>query len=377
MSAHSDSIRRAALRAATAAMPTKSLSQAAPADPEQLRELVLDYLEHNCHGATLVALRTEMLRRGEITERGKGKQRATETDSLAEGGVLLAATDVAMNDCEDDSPSDALYLKFRTEIRRLILQGSVSEATSLLNAQLPRVLDPNRPAVRPPGWLSSVQPLHVSLNLDIQAFVELLRTPASPDVAMDLDRLRLAAGRRLHARIAAAASPPHTREWTLVGSLMAYKYAPRDAPTDVRGYFTQARRVALAAQVDAAILCALGRSPVARLEMAARRTAAVWQTGRDLGLQLPRAASKEQGSWMSAEQGGDAKRPRNVLLLDGIQAPHLVVPLKDSSGADIYEPADDLVPLFDLHEYVQILRQRAKAARARPDTPHEVLAVAS
>ncbi|KAH7096910.1 hypothetical protein BKA62DRAFT_711523 [Auriculariales sp. MPI-PUGE-AT-0066] len=177
-----------------------------------------------------------------------------------------------MDDCEDDSPSDTLYLKLRTEIRQLILQGSISEATSLLEAQLPRVLDPDRP---------SVQPLHVSLNLDIQAFVELLRTPASPDVAMDvaddirtastststsvpaltqdeLDRLRLAAVRRLHARIVAAASPPHTREWTLVGSMIAYKYPPRDAPADMRGYFAQARRAALAAQVDAAILCALG-----------------------------------------------------------------------------------------------------------------------
>lgn len=241
------------------------------------------------------------------------------------------------------------------------------------------MLDTSRIAPRPPGWVSSLDPTHISLNLAIQEFIELVRTSGVAKTARDgdvemqdssgspssqADLTPISFGRDLSRRIKAVGHPAYTREWTLVGSLIAYPNAPATAPSDVRGYFSEKRRDRLADQVDRAVLCVvledLGRirtsdvgiavdtkaaadkhdgpsgteQLVSTLERAVRQNSAVWRTCRELGMRLPRsyaaASSKVDSASVKADENSKGKQieraDEEIILPDGIRTPRVPRP---------------------------------------------------
>jgi hypothetical protein len=176
------------------------------------------------------------------------------------------------------------------DIRALILAGRADDALRALEAHFPAVLAPvpapdaNAPrppedanAPRPFVAATSLEPAHVALNLRIMAFVEDVRaeplspvdlpadnTPATPPPALDPERAaRLIARARKLQRTAralprAADRAVYGAELARVCALLAYVPASR-APAAQRAYLGSARRAAVAAQVNAAILRACCR----------------------------------------------------------------------------------------------------------------------
>lgn len=194
------------------------------------------------------------------------------------------------------------------DIRTHILSGRIDDATASLNEHFPTVLhqsdDPlpgtsNQLASSHPDrvhYLSSstVDPTHLSINLRIQAFVEVSRTvplpyhPPSTSIASDESpaspaplpvKLRSPSSPRLYEHDVPESSDAHQTELLLraqklysaasmlsnpsdratylkelgnIGGLLAYK-VPEDSP--VSKYLSQERREAVADQINSAILC--------------------------------------------------------------------------------------------------------------------------
>jgi hypothetical protein len=230
------------------------------------------------------------------------------------------------------------------DIRALILTGRADDALRALEAHFPAVLAPvpapdappapeDANAPRPFVAATSLEPAHVALNLRIMAFVEDVRAeplsaagsppspmdpPADPPAttpspALDPERAaRLIARARKLQRTARALPRATDRavygaELARVCALLAYVPASR-APAAQRAYLGGARRAAVAAQVNAAILRACvakarGHSLMAcRPRGAARERAA--RGARALhGLPVERAARPR-----GARAGGRAAR---------------------------------------------------------------------
>jgi hypothetical protein len=180
------------------------------------------------------------------------------------------------------------------DIRALILAGRADDALWALEAHFPAVLAPvpapdadaprapeDANAPRPFVAATSLEPAHVALNLRIMAFVEDVRaeplgsppspvdpladeTPATPPPALDPERAaRLIARARKLQKFAralprAADRAVYGAELARVCALLAYVPASR-APAAQRAYLGSARRAAVAAQVNAAILRACCR----------------------------------------------------------------------------------------------------------------------
>ena len=183
-----------------------------------------------------------------------------------------------------------------TGIRIAILSGRVDDATALLNEHFPAVLskstDPDPAEHHPSGRLkyvspTSVDPVHLSLNLRILAFIEACRTiplpytptkPGSPfhmhtaqdvphpapEVLHDGPRpgemedhqaALLARAQKLYAAVNMIEKPSdrarYLKELGNVGGLLAYK-VPEESP--IAQYLSQERREAVAAQLSRAIL---------------------------------------------------------------------------------------------------------------------------
>ena len=164
------------------------------------------------------------------------------------------------------------------EIRRHLLLGEVDAATDLLAREFPSVLSGEGEAPVPASSRStyvprtSVDPAHLVLNLRIQAFIEACRTRPPPgcpetdttatsDGPQPAPRLSeeelIAKGTKLYAL---AKRLPNARdrrtyeeELGHVSALLLYR--PPEDERSLAKYMSQARRAAVAEQINSAILC--------------------------------------------------------------------------------------------------------------------------
>ncbi|KAG0152129.1 hypothetical protein CROQUDRAFT_667459 [Cronartium quercuum f. sp. fusiforme G11] len=202
----------------------------------------------------------------------------------------------------------------------------------------------HHPEEFPHAMFSSLQPAHVALNLQIQYFVELVRTSSSSspelstngnsnheneqvpttssrqhtDLATSTGGLSDDTSTSTTSTISArthsvALSLPHARslfcyvqtlpkpteraifvkELESVSGLLAYT-DPWHSP--VRRYLDQSRRLMLAEIVNAAILVNIGRSPTPILKMVAQQTSFTWSTLNEMGERIgcPRPEDKNR-----------------------------------------------------------------------------------
>ncbi|GAA5951849.1 hypothetical protein JCM3765_003135 [Sporobolomyces pararoseus] len=267
--------------------------------------------------------------------------------------------------------------RLRYRIRESILIGRIAQAITLINTYYPSVLSspppstaPSSPSKLPPfhplspkqsnpcapetffvlsepstsstssssaapipvvgssfgSWATSLSPEILNLNLQLQSFVELMRTdhatsslstPSTPtssvnglsasatnqdDTGMTSSITSLASSTTSSSLLATAitssqallssiqALPPSKdkekweRECVDVCGLLAYKDLTN---CPVRGYLEVSRREGLAEMVNSAILQRTNRTPLPLLELAARSATAVWSTLAEMKVQFP------------------------------------------------------------------------------------------
>ena len=232
-----------------------------------------------------------------------------------------------------------------------ILSGNVEKATVLLNRHFPKVLteddgdnemevtDENVNPLRLEYIAETVNPIHLSFNLRILAFIEACRavplvyTPPSRDTenpsSMDTDVAKvevspikrdpkdeeihqkelLTCGKKLYATAGALRKPDeraiYLQELLNVGGLLAYA-VPEKSP--MAKYLHQERRDRVAEQINSAILrslfhplcmLTLSKRPtltdhsnmpsVSYLELAVRYTHCLWATLHELRVKVPAA----------------------------------------------------------------------------------------
>ncbi|GAA6005008.1 uncharacterized protein JCM10292_002596 [Rhodotorula paludigena] len=272
------------------------------------------------------------------------------------------------------SKEDLRDVRLRQTIRQSILAGRITHAVDLLNEHFPSVLSPSSaptsasgfasPSKLPPShplspkqascnprtffvppssrssspspsptgkpligahfgpWAQSLSPEIISLNLQTQVFIELMRTayatsahstPSTPtpsvnggdahsDADMSASTSSLGSFSILNVAIAQAQALaekvsrlPLGREregWEKervdVSALLAYKSIES---CEVRGYFEEGRKEALAEMVNAAILQHTNRTPLPLLSLAARQATSFWSTLREMNVAFPPASS--------------------------------------------------------------------------------------
>ncbi|KAI0670377.1 hypothetical protein C8Q78DRAFT_1090939 [Trametes maxima] len=298
---------------------SRSASRARLMNPstQDMRDLVLDYLMHNCHTSAARAF-------------------------MKECGVKRPDADVdqpmfplprGTSDADLRALEERLALG-ESQIRNHILTGRIDEATELIQQRFPLVLsepmeDGSESLTLPPrkrfGYLpaTSVDPTHLALNLRIQAFIEAARTiplpyrPPGADVPLPHPPLLSAAARTassgdgedaemsesdveqanvqlLHRAQSLYSEvnrlPRATDRATYlvqlgqVGGILAYQ-VPENSLLST--YMTQARREAMADQIDSAILYRARRPTISRVELYSRYTAVMWSLLHEKEVNVP------------------------------------------------------------------------------------------
>ncbi|KAH8116770.1 CTLH/CRA C-terminal to lish motif domain-containing protein [Phellopilus nigrolimitatus] len=343
-----------------------------------LRDLVLDYLVHNSYidTARAFALDSAGLARAEKVLEGRAD--ADDTAAKADEDQMNTADD---DDDDANAPGSAeleaagvsanilRLVRLRREIKHHILSGRVDEATQLLDAHFPSVLQESADGDEPPAPRApapharvhyasqlSTKPVHIALNLRILAFVEAARTvplPYPPDprakdasaAAPVPDRAsdafsaqQTALLHRAQGLYASVESLRDTRdrdvyrrELNSVGGLLAYP-APERSP--MAKYMRQERREAVADQVNSAILYHQGQPATSHIELYARQTGAVWSVMRDNGMALPPLSQRPAG--VAAPPGALREAP----------------PLSTKTASKAEKAEAELVPLFDMQQFL-------------------------
>ncbi|KAI6005666.1 PQ loop repeat-domain-containing protein [Pisolithus albus] len=276
---------------------------------DHLRTLVLDYLCHNCYTKTAQAFSKESAVRHLDRD---GNEIVSESSYSGQTSEL--STDVIRT------------IGLRECIRTHILSGRVEEAICCLNEHFPKVLDEKlgeEADTTAPDDTSddrrlqyrktTVNPVHLSLNLRILAFIEACRTlplsypdpshestivhppPTESSVCDTVDEERrqtelLIRARKLYAHVNSLRKPAnrsiYERELKNVFGLLAYK-VPEKSP--IVKYLSQERRERVAEQVDCAILCTynMDMPVISDVELAVRYTHCLWSTLHTMRSRLP------------------------------------------------------------------------------------------
>jgi hypothetical protein len=279
--------------------------------PDQLRQLVLDYLCHNCY-----------------TETARAFRRASTVRQLdADGDEVIedaASEDIVGAHNSGESFEDQLrQIELRNEIRTHIMSGRVDEATAMLDQHFPSVLSEEsdayeqRPTTNNTEYVSSTstEPAHLNLNLRILAFSEACRTiplnyspkadssadeiPADAMITDDEEGVEsydkqmalLQRAQKLYAYTTTLPNPvdrdTYLKELENVGGLLAYKVPEKSS---ISKYLTLERREAVADQISRAILKRTGRPIFSSLEILTRHTQVSWDYARDCQVK-PRAGA--------------------------------------------------------------------------------------
>lgn len=213
-------------------------------------------------------------------------------------------------------------ITLRECIRTHVLSGRVEEAILCLNEHFPKVLDEKLedevdttfPDDASDDLLqyrkTTVNPVHLSLNLRILAFIEACRTlplsypnssrdstimhpPTKSPICDPADEERrqtelLIRARKLYAHVNSLRNSAnrsiYQQELTNVFGLLAYK-VPEESP--IVKYLSQERRERVAEQVDCAILYNMGMPVISNVELAVRYTHCLWSTLHTMRSRLP------------------------------------------------------------------------------------------
>ncbi|KIJ69053.1 hypothetical protein HYDPIDRAFT_81113 [Hydnomerulius pinastri MD-312] len=294
--------------------------------PDHLRKLVLDYLCHNCYTKTAQA----------FTKDGAVRHLDKDGDEIPPASVRRNGTDGRTVAGARDEGS-AADLSIRTQI----LSGKVEEATVLLNQHFPKVLtedgaydadldtDVEMDVVDEANsdhlkyTTGTVNPVHLSLNLRILAFIEACRTiplvyvpphwsttSGSPmSVDSDIAPLKrdpknedkhqtelLIRAQKLYSTVNALHKAEertiYQKELSNVGGLLAYK-VPENSP--MSKYLHQERRDRVAEQINSAILYSTNMSTVSHLELAVRYTYSLWDVLHELRVKVPANSRRPTG----------------------------------------------------------------------------------
>ncbi|KAI0709243.1 CTLH/CRA C-terminal to lish motif domain-containing protein [Earliella scabrosa] len=355
--------------------PSRSARLLNPA-PEEVRDLVLDYLIHNCYTSATRAF---------VRESG-----VKHVD--ADGDEVMTSPVKESSEAVDTLEERLAMGELRKEIRMHILTGRIDEATALLNTYFPSVLSENVDdvnATSASGKLeylpsTSVNPAHLALNLRIQAFIEAARTKPllyyPPGSKTPLPHPPLLSGSAKHAESSededADMSEPseeataqllhraqslysetnqltrpedraqYLHELGKVGGLLAYP-KPEGSPLDE--YMRQHRREGVADQIDGAILYRAKRPTISRIELYTRYTATVWGMLHDQGITVP-----PRSAWPA----GVSLPPRSPSSQDTKPAPvkdsgslENAIPITKKPGQE--KEAEEVLPPFDLHLFVE------------------------
>lgn len=329
--------------------------------PEHVRALVLDYLCHNCYIRTARTL-----------------VRNSTVQHLNKDGDEIRTSRPSIRELNDEMVRD---ITMRERIRTCILAGRVDRAISLLNIHFPSVLDTSgeRTGVNTPPYLPSssiapptshpsqdappssdrdvdqdrvqfvattLDPVHLSLNLRILAFIEACRTvplvytppsssaivgtanadtslptslftaaqhrysdgvdaennvadndgdtdvdvnSADTDVERDMRQTELLIrAQKLYAQVKALRRPAdraeYQKELTNVSGLLTYTH-PEASP--VARYLEQERRERVADQINSAILYYSGMPVASYIDLAVRHTHSLWATLHIMKAKLP------------------------------------------------------------------------------------------
>ncbi|KAF9013905.1 CTLH/CRA C-terminal to lish motif domain-containing protein [Cyathus striatus] len=279
------------------------------ATPEQLRDIVIDYLCHNCYTNTARAFVKD----------------SSVRQLDADGDEVISSVDEQLNEDEEITEEFLKQVERRQEIRRCILAGNVDDATDLIHKHFPSILpDTSSPEVGsdnstvvaspPPSDLrylsaTSVDPMHLSLNLRILAFTEACRTipleyPADIKLTVKWDssssiRLQgeddpkyleqqvvlLQKLQKLYAYVQtlpnAADGALYMKELEHVSGLLAYKVPEKSSMSK---YLSMERREAVADQINRAILQKLGKAPISSVELYTRYTHILWELANQSGI---------------------------------------------------------------------------------------------
>jgi len=325
---------------------TTPISSLSNPTPYQLRSLVLDYLCHSCYTRTAIAFARD----------------STIRHLDADGDEIIEAVDPSnsISSSTEQFENQMKQVALRQEIRSQILSGRVDDAIVLLRKHFPSVLRENESGnastsgiVEPRPSSSnnieyvsstSTEPAHLILNLRILAFSEACRTvpleyppskhsaltttPAqSPAAEMEdnpdsQQMALLTTAQKLYALTNTLPNPvdraTYLKELENVGGLLAYKVPEKSS---MAKYLTLERREAVADQINRAILNTTGRPLVSSLELLTRHTHVLWQY---------------------AHQHGAKSRPGVVL------------PQKSSKAATMIDSENEVVPPFDLHQFLNV-----------------------
>ncbi|KAI0362105.1 hypothetical protein OH77DRAFT_1388711 [Trametes cingulata] len=341
--------------------------------PQELRDLVLDYLMHNCHTSAARAFLREC-----------GVKRVD-----AEGDEPMVTPEKETSEEDLQALEDRLALG-ELQIRNHILTGRIDDATELLNKHFPSVLSemiedtPEPSSSRKLEYLpaTSTDPTHLALNLRIQAFIEAARTiplpycPPGSDTPLPHPPLLSAAARtassgdgedadmseneseQSNAQLLHRAQSLYSEvnrlpratdramylvELGHVGGILAYT-VPERSP--LAAYMTQARREAVADQIDSAILQRAKRPIISRIELYARYTAAIWSMLHEKGIAVPPRNKWPAGVSLPPTNLSEPKvaSKDSSSLENAIPSAKKATPEKD---------AEEVLPPFDLHLFVE------------------------
>ncbi|KIY43605.1 hypothetical protein FISHEDRAFT_9972, partial [Fistulina hepatica ATCC 64428] len=266
------------------------------------RSLVLDYLCQACYPRTAKIFARE----------------STVRNVDLDGDEIMSSNETDTDETSSDSttyplPAELLtQVKQREEIQNCILSGQVDTAIELLNRYFPTVLktcetsdtqsEPNTTPVSSYLPPTSVEPVHLTLNLRVQSFIEACRTvrllypaastdtpepaSASSSVVVSLrpsTDVLISKGRKLNALVKTLVdgddAAAYAREIQSVSGLLAYT-VPEDSP--LAKYLSQDRRCAVAEQINHAILYRLGLPSISYIELYTRYTTTIWSLLHDL-----------------------------------------------------------------------------------------------
>ncbi|KAG8217880.1 hypothetical protein J3R82DRAFT_6046 [Butyriboletus roseoflavus] len=293
--------------------------------PDHLRNLVFNYLCHNCYLKTAEAFEKDSVVRHLDKD---GDEIPDQT--IARVGDALDTINSPHGSSTDLSDEMVRNILLRQRIQFEILSGNVAEATALLNRHFPRVLaeddsdnemevtDENVNPSRLEYIGETVNPTHLSLNLRILAFVEACRTiplvytppsrEAGSPISLDSDVAMVEASpvkrdlkdeenhqeellvfaQKLSVTVNALGKSDdraiYSKELSIVGGLLAYT-VPENSP--MAKYLHQERRDRVAEQINSAILYHTNMPSVSYLELAVRYTHCLWAILHELRVKVP------------------------------------------------------------------------------------------
>ncbi|KAI8998633.1 hypothetical protein BD414DRAFT_128434 [Trametes punicea] len=360
---------------------SRASSRARLLNPSQqdLRDLVLDYLMHNCHTSAARAFMREC----------GVKQRDADGDETMTTMSGRVTSEEDLRALEERLAMGEL----RKEIRNHILAGQIDDATDLLNKHFPNVLsEPMDDGSEPSNSsrfeylpATSTDPTHLALNLRIQAFVEAARTiplpyyppgseaplphppllsaavkAASSDDGEDADMSDSEAEQsnaqllhRAQSLYSEATRLPRAADRAMylvelgqVGGILAYT-VPERSPLAV--YMTQARREAVADQIDSAILYRAKKPTISRIELYTRYTGAIWSMLHDKGITVPPRNKWPAGVSLPPGQPSETKATAKD---SGTSENATPSPKKASTDTD----TDEVLPPFDLRLFLECQR---------------------